>query len=235
VAESTPRDQTEDFAPLDEEASPIDEEVSLKAEPSEPAAAFAVIEESTPPVVDPMGAIVRDRLDQLFILGEFGLAFHLAAATRQLMPELDVAYDPLEFRLAAAAGRFSGLSGQDIEGLFEARNQARAVAQAFEVNEDARSIARRTMLLAGAIPAALFRPDDTGAAGLVGQIGAAGFTSPFFQLVEAVEENRKRGYPITAANLAAAAISADEKSFIEGSLKRIAETIDSSIAAGTIR
>ena len=121
-----------------------------------------------------MRDLVIERLDQLFALGEFGLAYHLSLATMELMPDFDIIYDPIEFRLAAAAGRFSGLSGQEVEALLEARNEARAIVQKFEGEEDARSIARGVMLLGSAAPAALFRQDDTGAAGLVAQIGAAG-------------------------------------------------------------
>jgi hypothetical protein len=214
----------DDFISLDEEF-PADET------PVEIPPAPVVLEQPEPTPVDPLRALVIERLDRLFTLGEFGLAFHLALATNRLMPEFDVVYDPIEFRLAAAAGRYSGLSGQEVEGLLETRNEALAIVQKLDDEATPRSDARRIMLLAGAIPAALFRQDDAGATSLVNQIGSVGPTSPFFQLVEAVDENRKRGYPITAANLAAAAASADEKRFVEESVQEIRKTIDGFKAA----
>lgn len=188
-------------------------------------------ERDQPPPADPLRDTVVEALDRLFVLGEFGLAHHLATATSRLMPDIDLFYDPLEFRLAAAAGRYSGLSGQEIEGLLNARHDAREIAQELDGKDDPRSIARRTMLLVGAIPAALFRQDDAGATGLVDQIGAIGSTSPFFQLVSAVDENRKRGFPITGANLAAAAAMSHETQFVEQSVQEIRESIDGFKAA----
>ena len=149
----------------------------------------------------------------------------------QLMPEDDIVYSPLEFRLAAATGRYSGLTGQEVEGLLEAREEAREIAQRLASENDPRSVARRTMLLAGAIPAALFKPDDAGAAGLVDQIGAVRSTSAFYHLISAVDENRKRGYPISAANLAAATALADEKHFVDKSALEIRNSIEGFKAA----
>jgi hypothetical protein len=186
---------------------------------------------------DPLRDMVIEGLDRLFRQGEFGLAYHLAKAMLTLTDKdqtssvgLEYVYQPIEFLLAAAAGRQSELTSTEMQELADARRDAPALVQKLG-NDDPRSIARRIMLLAATIPAALLRQDDLGAAGLVNQIGAVGPTSPFFHLISAVDENRKRGYPITATNLAAVAALANEKRFVEEAVQRIRASIDSLRAA----
>jgi hypothetical protein len=215
----------EDFGPSLESVSYVDEAAEI------PSPAPSLIEPEQSAVSDPLREHVVQGLDRLFEHGEFGLAYHLATAMNRLMPEVDIEYSPLEFRLAAATGRYSGLTGQDVEGLLEARQEACELAQRLASKRDPRSDARRTMLLAGAIPAALFKPDDAGATGLVDQIGAFGSTSAFYQLISAVDENRKRGYPITAANLVAAAALTNEKDFLDDSVQEIHDSIEGFKAA----
>jgi hypothetical protein len=178
------------------------------------------------PPEDPLRNDVIRCLDHLFVAGEFGLAFHLVTAAEQTLPGTDFIYSKAELRLASAAGRSTGLSGQDLQSLAEARSQALAVAQDLTDLTDGRSVARRVTLLAGAIPPALFRSDDMSAVSLVENIGGEGSTSHYFQLVSAVEENRKRGFPVTAANLAAVEAHSHESRFVDHAVAEIKATIE---------
>lgn len=175
---------------------------------------------------DPLRNDVVRCLDDLFIAGEFGLAFHLLTAAEETLPATDFIYSKAELRLASAAGRSTGLSGQDLQSLAEARSQALAVAQELSDLNDGRSIARRVTLLAGAIPPALFRSDDMSAVSLVENIGGKGATSHYHQLVSAVEENRKRGFPVTAANLAAVEAHSHESKLVDDAVAEIKATLE---------
>ena len=173
------------------------------------------------PVSDPLRDDIVARLDKLFELGEFGLAYHLRTAAQSLLPDADLVYEPAEFRLAAAAGRAKGLSGQDLQQLAETRSDATAVAQRLEDLADGRSVARRITLLAAAIPPALLRSDDVTAISLVERVGGKGQTSHYFTLVSAIQENRNRNFPMVASNLAAAEAHESGDKFLKESVAAI--------------
>ena len=174
----------------------------------------------------PLGHEVLRCLDHLFILGEFGLAHHLATVAERLIPEFDTLYDPAEFRLAAAAGRSLNLDAFELQSLQDARGTAIAVAQDLENKDDDRSVARRILLLAGSLPAALLRPDDNSALTLLTQIGDRAPLSHYHAIFQVLDANRKRGYPVTAANLAAATALSDEATFVSDAVAEIKATID---------
>lgn len=174
---------------------------------------------------DPLLKEIAARLDALFAAGEFGLAYHLRRCARSVLPPSPDLYTEEELRLAAADGRAMGLSGQDVQILTSSRSEALTVAQSLAGLDDDRSIARLTMLLAGAIPAALFRPDDGAAVPLIELITSL---KPFEHLRNAstiVEENRRFNFPLTAANLMAIEAHSRESSFVTDAVASIKDTV----------
>lgn len=193
----------------------------LAASPA-PAVAIGLTEEVAE---DPLLKEITARLDALFAAGEFGLAYHLRRCARSVLPPSPNIYTEDELRLAAADGRAMGLSGQDVQFLTAARSEALTIAQSLADLDDDRSIARLTMLLAGAIPAALFRPDDGSAVPLVEAITAL---KPFEHLRSAytiVDENRRFNFPLTAANLMAVEAHTRESSFVSDAVASIKDTV----------
>jgi hypothetical protein len=88
------------------------------------------------------------------------------------------------------------------------------------------SLARRNLLLAGAVPAALFRADDVAAVSLVESIGGKGPFANYFKLVQVVDENRKRGFLLTPANVLAIEAHSRDDSYVADSVAGIKETIE---------
>ena len=182
-------------------------------------------EEAGEAAEDPLLTEITARLDALFAAGEFGLAYHLRRCARSVLPPSPDVYTEEELRLAAADGRAMGLSGQDVQYLTTSRSEALTVAQSLAELDDDRSVARLTMLLAGAIPAALFRPDDGAAVPLIEAITAL---KPFEHLRNAstiVEENRRFNFPLTAANLMAIEAHSRESTFVSDAVASIKDTV----------
>ncbi|WMT76406.1 hypothetical protein [Bradyrhizobium sp. Ash2021] len=208
--------------PIGEISEPYDPETTFSpppspAEPAKPAVS---------PVADPLRDDVMRRLDELFALGEHGLAFHLHMAASEVLKSSDLHYAAAEFRLASAAGRTISLTGQDVFSLAEQRGEAISIAQSLSEQDDDRSLARRNLLLAGALPAALFRAEDVAAVSLVESIGGRGPFASYFKLVQVVEENRKRGFPLTPANVLAIEAHSRDDSFVSDAISKIKETIE---------
>ncbi|WP_298253202.1 RNaseH domain-containing protein [Bradyrhizobium sp.] len=212
-----------------DDAPDLGDELLLETDTAElPAASLTP---TAPPVAadevveDPLLQEITSRLDALFAAGEFGLAYHLRRCARSVLPSSPDIYTEEELRLAAADGRAMGLSGQDVQFLTSSRSEALTVAQSLADQEDDRSIARLTMLLATAIPAALFRPDDGAAVPLIEAITTL---KPFEQLRSAytiVEENRRFNFPLTAANLMAIEAHSRESSFVSDAVASIKDTV----------
>jgi hypothetical protein len=217
--------------PIAELEASTDVQVNADEAPAEEADFVPAVEVATEPAVtdvaplDPLRSEVAARLDRLFELGEFGLAFHLSSAALSMMPQSSDLYTPVELRLASAKGRNIGLSSQDLTLLAEMRSEALPIAQSLEGLEDDRSVARLSLLLGGALPAALFRYDDPAAVLLVEGIGRQPGFEHFQKLVSAVEENRKLNFPLTPANLMAVQAHAREADFIIEAIGAIKETI----------
>jgi hypothetical protein len=216
---------------IDEEL--IDLHVGDVAEPYDPNATFAASQEPSEvrqameiPAPDPLRDEVVARLDRLFSLGEYGLAYHLREAASEILGKPDLPYTPGELRLASAAGRTIALTGQDHFSLADQRGEALSTAQALSEAEDDRSLARRNLLLAGALPAALFRADDVAAVSLVESIGGKGPFANYFKLVQVVDENRKRGFILTPANVLAIEAHSRDDSYVADSVAGIKETIE---------
>jgi hypothetical protein len=207
----------------------LGDEIMLDADIGElptaaPAPAIAA-EISDEAVEDPLLQEITGRLDALFAAGEFGLAYHLRRSARSVLPPSPDVYTEEELRLAAADGRAMGLSGQDVQFLTSSRSEALNVAQSLAGLDDDRSIARLTMLLAGAIPASLFRPDDGAAVPLIEAITSL---KPFEHLRSTytiVEENRRFNFPLTAANLMAVEAHSRESSFVSDAVASIKDTV----------
>ncbi len=208
--------------PIDEFSEPYDSEATF----SSPSSPRAPVETAGSPIANPLCDDVVRRLDELFSLGEHGLAFHLHQAASHVLKSSDLHYTAAEFRLASAAGRTSTLTGQDIFSLAEHRGEAISVAQSLSEQDDQRSLARRNLLLAGALPAALFRAEDVAAVSLVESIGGKGPFASYFKLVQVVEENRKRGFPLTPANVLAIEAHSRDDSFVSDAVSKIKEAID---------
>jgi Cytochrome P450/RNaseH domain of pPIWI_RE len=211
------------------DAPDLADEIMLEADitelPAAPPTPTTTAETTDEVVEDPLLQEITMRLDDLFAVGEFGLAYHLRRCARSvLQPSPDV-YTEEELRLAAADGRAMGLSGQDVQFLTSSRSEALTVAQSLAGLEDDRSIARLTMLLATAIPAALSRPDDGAAVPLIEAITSL---KPFEHLRNAytiVEENRRFNFPLTAANLMAIEAHSRESSFVSDAVASIKDTV----------
>lgn len=176
-------------------------------------------------VEDPLLQEITTRLDTLFAAGEFGLAYHLRRCAVSVLPSSPDIYAEEELRLAAADGRAMGLSGQDVQFLTSSRSEALAVAQSLTDREDDRSIARLTMLLVTAIPAALFRPDDGAAVPLVETITSLKAFEHLRGAYTIVEENRRFNFPLTAANLMAIEAHSRENSFVSDAVASIKDTV----------
>lgn len=174
---------------------------------------------------DPLRNEVATRLDHLFSTGEFGLAFHLSSAVLKMMPQAGDAYTPVELRLASAGGRTIGLSSQDLGLLAELRSEALPIAQSLEGLGDDRSVARLSLLVVGALSAALFRSDDVAAVLLVERAGRQPGFEHYQKLVSVVEENRKLNFQLTPANLMAVQAHSREANFIGEAIASIKETI----------
>jgi hypothetical protein len=174
---------------------------------------------------DPLLNEITARLDALFAAGEFGLAYHLRRSAKSVLPSSPNIYTEEELRLAAADGRAMGLSGQDVQFLTTSRSEALTVAQSLAGFDDDRSIARLTMLLAGAIPAALFRPDDGAAVPLIESITALKSFEHLRDAFTLVEENRRYNFPLTAANLMAIEAHSRESSFVSDAVASIKDTV----------
>jgi hypothetical protein len=142
-----------------------------------------------------------------------------------VLPDSDDTFTATELRLASAKGRAIGLSGQDLHSLSSLRSEALPVVQSLCERTDDRSLARLTLLLAGAFPAALFRSDDGAAVPLVESIARLDAFERFRKLVSAVEENRKFGFPLTPANLMAIEAHSKENNFVAEAVELIQETI----------
>lgn len=212
VETEMPSDVTEDEPPEgDIEVAPV-----AAASESDPA-------EFAP--TDPLRDEVGGRLDHLVSVGEFGLAFHLCSAMLSMMPQANDGYSPVELRLAAAGGRTIGLSSEDLGQLAELRAEAITIAQSLEGSHDDRSVARLTLLLAGSLPAALFRSDDVAAVLLVERAGRQPGFEDFGKLVSVVEENRKLNFPLTPANLMAVQAHSREADFIGEAVASIKDTV----------
>jgi hypothetical protein len=208
-----PVGETEGEAPEDEiEIAPI-------APPAE--------EQPNAPPTDPLLDEIVARLDHLFAIGEFGLAFHMSSAVLSIMPQATDVYTPVELRLAAAGGRTIGLSSQDLGVLAELRSEALHIAQSLEGMTDDRSVARLSLLIAGALPAALFRSDDMAAVILVERAGRQPGFEHYHKLVSVVEENRKLNFQLTPANLMAVQAHSREANFIDEAVASIKETVAS--------
>ncbi len=211
------------------DAPDLGDEIMLEAEINELPAASptpSTTAETTDEVVqDPLLQAITTRLDALFAAGEFGLAYHLRRCARSVLPSSPDIYAEEELRLAAADGRAMGLSGQDVQFLTSSRSEALAVAQSLADREDDRSIARLTMLLATAIPAALFRPDDGAAVPLVETITSLKSFEHLRSAYTIVEENRRFNFPLTAANLMAIEAHSRENSFVSDAVASIKDTV----------
>lgn len=184
-------------------------------------AAEAVDEAAEDPLLNEISA----RLDVLFAAGEFGLAYHLRRCAKSVLPPSPGTYTEEELRLAAADSRAMGLSGQDVQSLTSSRSEALTVAQSLAGLDDDRSIARLTMLLAGSIPAALFRPDDGAAVPLIESITALKPFEHLRSVFTIVEENRRFNFPLTAANLMAIEAHSRESSFVSDAVASIKDTV----------
>lgn len=206
------------FEATEEEAPEDDIEVAPIVPTVEP-------ERAEPAPSDPLRDEVEARLDLLFSTGEFGLAFHLSSSLLKMMPQASDAYTPIELRLAAAGGRTIGLSSQDLGLLAESRSEALPIAQSLEGLDDDRSLARLSLLVAGSLPAALFRSDDVAAVLLVERAGRQPGFEHFQKLVSVVEENRKLNFQLTPANLMAVQAHSREVDFIGEAIASIKETI----------
>ncbi|WP_316158730.1 MULTISPECIES: RNaseH domain-containing protein [unclassified Bradyrhizobium] len=201
----------------------LDLEVNpLPPAPPAPTVATETAEEA---IEDPLVRELVARLDALFAVGEFGLAYHLRQCARPVLPPARDVYTEEELRLAAAHGRAMGLSGQDVHVLTSSRSEALTVAQSLADQEDDRSIARLTMLLAGAIPAALFRPDDGAAVPLIDVITSLKPFEHLRNILTIVEENRRFNFPLTAANLMAVEAHSRESSFVSEAVAAINESV----------
>ena len=173
---------------------------------------------------DPLQVEVAERLDTLFRLGEYGLAFHLREAAASIIPHLEDVYSATELRLASAVGRTVGLSSQDLQSLSELRSGALEIAETLSHRSDDHSIARLSLLVAGAIPSALLRPEDASAFYLLEKVAGLNGFDQYRRLASTADENRKLGFPLTPANLKAAAHSR-ESTFVADSVAVIKETI----------
>lgn len=219
-----PAEATIGAAPTDS-GDDITLDVDVSELPVTPLVSQATQDEAETVVEDPLLVEIVGRLDALFAVGEFGLAYHLRRCAKSVLPSSPEVYTEEELRLAAADGRAMGLSGQDVESLTTSRSEALTVAQSLASLDDDRSIARLTMLLAGAIPAALFRPDDGAAVPLVEAITSL---KPFEHLRNAftiVEENRRFNFPLTAANLMAIEAHSRESSFVGDAVASIKDSV----------
>ena len=176
---------------------------------------------------DPLQNELAARLDHLFSVGEFGLAFHLSSAVLSMMPQASDHYTPVELRLASAGGRTIGLSSQDLSLLAESRSEALPIAQSLEGLDDDRSVARLSLLIAGALPAALFRSDDVAAVLLVERAGRQPGFEHYRKLLSVVEENRKLNFQLTPANLMAVQAHSREANFIGEAVASIKDTVAS--------
>ncbi|MBX9679820.1 MAG: RNaseH domain-containing protein [Gemmataceae bacterium] len=173
---------------------------------------------------DPLRDAIIRRLDELFAAGEHGLAFHLLQAAAPTIS--DLLYTPAELRLAAGAGRVLGLSGQDLQVLTESRGEVLSTVQQLSDEDDDRSLARLTLLLAGSIPTALFRSEDVAAVSIVEGFADHKRFSNYAKLIEVVEENRKRGFPLTSANLLALDAHSRADDFVTDSIAAIKASVD---------
>lgn len=182
--------------------------------------------ETTDEVVeDPLLQEITTRLDELFAAGEFGLAYHLRRCATSVLPSSPDVYTEEELRLAAAEGRAMGLSGQDVQYLTSSRSEALTVAQSLAERADDRSIARLTVLLASAIPSALFRPDDGAAVPLIDTITSLKHFEDLRSAYTLVDENRRFNFPLTAANLMAIEAHSRDSSFVSDAVASIKDTV----------
>ncbi|MDA9420930.1 RNaseH domain-containing protein [Bradyrhizobium sp. CCBAU 53380] len=194
----------------------------LSMESPGPTVAINVAEEVAE---DPLLKEIVARLDALFAAGEFGLAYHLRRCARSVLPPSPNIYTEEELRLAAADGRAMGLSGQDVQYLTSSRSEALTLAQSLADKEDDRSIARLTMLLASAIPAALFRSDDGAAVPLIEAITSLKPFEDLRSVYKLVDENRRFNFPLTAANLMAIEAHSRDSSFVSDAVASIKDTV----------
>jgi hypothetical protein len=213
--------------------SQIDATMADIAEPYDPNATFDKIvlrlerrSAAEDVAADPLRDDVVARLDRLFALGEYGLAYHLHIAASEILRNDELPYTSAEFRLASAAGRTIALGGQDHFSLAAQRGEAISVAQRLGDFDDDRSLARLNLLLAGSVAAALFRADDVNAVTLVETIGGKGPFASYFKLGQVIDENRKRGYPLTPANVLAIEAHSRDDSYVAGAVIKIKDTIE---------
>ncbi|TWI76469.1 uncharacterized protein DUF3893 [Bradyrhizobium huanghuaihaiense] len=225
LASPSPTGESEEEADLPVEAT----EDEAPEEDIEVAPIVPAPEQGLPDVTpsDPLRNEVAARLDHLFSVGEFGLAFHLSSAVLSMMPQASDTYTPVELRLASAGGRTIGLSSQDLSLLAESRSEALPIAQSLEGLDDDRSVARLSLLIAGALPAALFRSDDVAAVLLVERAGRQPGFEHYRKLLSVVEENRKLNFQLTPANLMAVQAHSREANFIGEAVASIKDTVAS--------
>jgi hypothetical protein len=223
--------------PFEEEILDHHDDVMLESPPQDmpvvPAPEVARPDDKGSEAVDPLKNEIAARLDKLFEKGEFGLAYHLRRCSDSVLPQsIDDTYTADELRLASAGGRAIGLSGQDIQSLMSLRSEALSIAQSLADLGDDRSTARLTLLLAGAIPAALFRSDDGAAVPLAESIAALQPFENFRGLVSTIEENRRFGFPLTPANLLAVEAHSREHTFVTDAVSSIKDTVSDFKSAG---
>ena len=158
---------------------------------------------------DPLLLQIERKADELFICQEFGLAYHLARAGAKVLGDPGVMpYGTDELRLIALGERMTGLSRHEPEGYRKSLNQCATLAQAFGEGSGDRHNARRIALLASVIPTALLQVSDSGSAfAIINSINVTGSCSPFFFIVETLQENRKLGFPLNPTNLRTAGVA----------------------------
>ncbi len=185
------------------------EAVRLERAAAEAAIAGAAALESAVP----MAGDVARRLEELFAAGEFGAAYHLRRAAGMSMPDAGMPFTETELRLAATAGIGHGLSHVETQRQIAMFDEAATIAQEMTgspaVHSDLRT-ARRIAMLASLIEPALFGgASHRTLVETIGTLVKSGVGNCFFDLARAVTRNRDEGFPLTVANLYAAAPSSD--------------------------
>lgn len=142
---------------------------------------------------------IEAKARRLFQSREYGLLHHMAEAVETAaIGSLPV--DRNEMLVVAAGRRVKSDPRWMIDRYHSAIEACIDVATELRSRPSDWTEARRVALLASVIPVAAFTGDDAQTATQIAEtIGSEGACAPFFGLLKAIDENRRKGYPLDAA------------------------------------
>lgn len=179
-----------------------------------------------PVAADPLAFQLDERVVELFGAGEFGLACHLVSAAAEAVPDYRPPLSAPELRFLAEAGHINYADAAADPDVLAVIDSAYDAAQSIPDDGSDLSVARRLVLSAAALEAALFMP-STNAEQILRVADTEEFGSHLYAVRKAVLDTVHRGIPVTLPMMRALAAEAKNDDAAERLRREIIQTIDS--------